>query len=30
VRVRIERWFAFVDLSAFTPFDDEHGDDESP
>src|SRR6478736_3245525 len=27
--VRVERWFAFVDLSGFTSFGDEHGDDES-
>jgi len=27
--VRIELWFAFVDLSVFTPFGDENGDDES-
>jgi class 3 adenylate cyclase len=27
--VRVERWFAFVDLSGFTSFGDEFGDDES-
>jgi class 3 adenylate cyclase len=27
--VRVERAFAFVDLSGFTSFSDEHGDDES-
>jgi adenylate cyclase len=27
--MRVERWFAFVDLSGFTSFGDEHGDDES-
>jgi class 3 adenylate cyclase len=27
--VRVERWFAFVDLSGFTSFGDEHGDEES-
>jgi class 3 adenylate cyclase len=27
--VRVERWFAFVDLSGFTSFSDEHGDEES-
>jgi adenylate cyclase len=27
--VRVDRWFAFVDLSGFTSFGDEHGDDES-
>ena len=27
--VRVERWFAFVDLAGFTSFGDEHGDDES-
>jgi class 3 adenylate cyclase len=27
--VRVARWFAFVDLSGFTSFSDEHGDDES-
>jgi class 3 adenylate cyclase len=27
--VRVDRWFAFVDLSGFTSFSDEHGDDES-
>jgi class 3 adenylate cyclase len=27
--VRVERSFAFVDLSGFTSFSDEHGDDES-
>jgi class 3 adenylate cyclase len=29
VGVRVERSFAFVDLSGFTSFSDEHGDDES-
>jgi class 3 adenylate cyclase len=29
VDVRVDRWFAFVDLSGFTSFGDEHGDDES-
>ena len=28
-RVRVDRWFAFVDLSGFTSFGDEYGDDES-
>ena len=27
--VRVDRWFAFVDLAGFTSFGDEHGDDES-
>ena len=27
--MRVERWFAFVDLSGFTSFGDEFGDDES-
>jgi class 3 adenylate cyclase len=27
--VRVDRWFGFVDLSGFTSFGDEHGDDES-
>ena len=27
--MRVERWFAFVDLSGFTSFTDEFGDDES-
>ncbi len=27
--VRVDRWFAFVDLSGFTSFGDEHGDDAS-
>jgi adenylate cyclase len=27
--VRVERWFAFVDLSGFTSFGDEYGDEES-
>ena len=27
--VRVDRWFAFVDLSGFTSFGDQHGDDES-
>ena len=27
--VRVDRWFAFVDLSGFTSFGDEFGDDES-
>jgi adenylate cyclase len=27
--VRVDRWFAFVDLSGFTSFGDEHGDEES-
>ena len=27
--MRVERWFAFVDLAGFTSFGDEHGDDES-
>jgi class 3 adenylate cyclase len=27
--VRVERWFAFVDLAGFTSFGDEHGDEES-
>ena len=27
--MRVERWFAFVDLSGFTSFGDEYGDDES-
>jgi len=27
--VRVDRWFAFVDLSGFTSFTDEHGDEES-
>jgi adenylate cyclase len=27
--VRVERWFAFVDLSGFTSFGDQFGDDES-
>jgi len=27
--VRVERWFSFVDLSGFTSFGDEFGDDES-
>jgi len=27
--VRVERWFAFVDLSGFTSFGDEFGDEES-
>jgi class 3 adenylate cyclase len=27
--VRVDRWFAFVDLSGFTSFSDERGDDES-
>jgi adenylate cyclase len=27
--VRVDRWFAFVDLSGFTSFGDENGDDES-
>lgn len=27
--MRVDRWFAFVDLSGFTSFTDEHGDDES-
>jgi len=27
--VRVERWFAFVDLSGFTSFGDEMGDEES-
>jgi adenylate cyclase len=27
--VRVDRWFAFVDLSGFTSFSDEHGDEES-
>jgi adenylate cyclase len=29
VPVRVDRWFAFVDLAGFTSFGDEHGDDES-
>ena len=29
VAVRVDRWFAFVDLSGFTSFGDEFGDDES-
>ena len=27
--MRVERWFAFVDLSGFTSFGDQFGDDES-
>jgi adenylate cyclase len=27
--VRVDRWFAFVDLSGFTSFGDQNGDDES-
>src|SRR6478736_2554967 len=27
--VRVDRWFAFVDLSGFTSFGDQFGDDES-
>jgi len=27
--VRVERWFAFVDLSGFTSFGDEFGDEAS-
>ena len=27
--MRVDRWFAFVDLAGFTSFGDEHGDDES-
>ena len=27
--VRVDRWFAFVDLSGFTSFGDENGDEES-
>ena len=27
--MRVDRWFAFVDLSGFTSFGDEFGDDES-
>jgi len=27
--VRVDRWFAFVDLSGFTAYGDEHGDEES-
>jgi len=27
--VRVDRWFAFVDLSGFTSYGDEHGDEES-
>jgi adenylate cyclase len=27
--VRVDRWFAFVDLAGFTSFSDEFGDDES-
>jgi adenylate cyclase len=27
--VRVERWFAFVDLSGFTSFGDQNGDEES-
>jgi class 3 adenylate cyclase len=27
--MRVDRWFAFVDLSGFTSFSDEHGDEES-
>jgi hypothetical protein len=27
--VRVDRWFAFVDLSGFTSFGDEFGDDAS-
>ena len=27
--MRVERWFAFVDLSGFTSFGDQYGDDES-
>jgi adenylate cyclase len=27
--MRVERWFAFVDLAGFTSFGDEHGDEES-
>jgi hypothetical protein len=27
--VRVERWFSFVDLSGFTSFGDQFGDDES-
>jgi len=27
--MRVDRWFAFVDLAGFTSFGDEHGDEES-
>ena len=27
--MRVDRWFAFVDLSGFTAFGDQHGDEES-
>lgn len=27
--MRVDRWFAFVDLSGFTSFSDRHGDEES-
>jgi class 3 adenylate cyclase len=27
--VRVDRWFAFIDLAGFTSFGDEHGDEES-
>ena len=27
--MRVDRWFAFVDLAGFTSFTDEHGDEES-
>lgn len=27
--MRVDRWFAFVDLSGFTSFSDEHGDEDS-
>ncbi|MDZ4825654.1 MAG: adenylate/guanylate cyclase domain-containing protein [Actinomycetota bacterium] len=27
--MRVDRWFAFVDLSGFASFSDEHGDEES-
>src|SRR6476661_7479512 len=29
VAVRVDRWFSFVDLSGFTSFGDQFGDDES-